>query len=186
MASTQFIKNSVLYSLCLLVLAGFSCFGLGSVLAQETPGSQQTRKDSGSQNSFSYRIQTTYGVQTSANVTGNLKADTEAVLKLKAGSLVTNKMGDEKGGSSVVFVSTPNGANVDLKGITGKNLFLIDDGTTFRSSLKSVDDSSNSTSNGKDTAKASNGTASATAVHTTTVTVEKGLTTFQNTFQQTF
>ena len=148
------------------------------VLAQQTPGLRETRKSGSSQNTFSYRIQTTYGATTSAQVSGNLTAETEAVLKLKSGSKVTNKMGDDNGNASAVFVATPNGGNVELKGITGENIFLIDDGTTFRAKLSTVDN--------PDPSVSSVGNASATATHSTSVIVEKGSTTFENYFEQTF
>jgi hypothetical protein len=107
-----------------------------------------------------------------------MRAETEAVLKLKSGSKVTNKIGDNSGNASAVFIATPNGGNVDLKGITGENLFLIEDGTYFRSKLSTIDN--------LDPAITSTGSASATATHTTNITVEKGNTSFQNTFQQSF
>ncbi len=147
-------------------------------LAQETPGLRESRQSGSSQNTFSYRIQTTYGATTSAQVSGNLRAETEAVLKLKAGSKVTNKVGDENGNASAVFVATPNGGNVELKGITGENIFLIDDGTVFRAVLSTIDN--------PDPNVTSVGNASATATHATSVIVEKGSTTFENSFEQTF
>jgi len=151
---------------------------VGPVFSQATPGLQDSRKSSGNANKFSYHIQTTYGTTTSAQVTGNMKAETEAVLRLKSGTIITNKMGDDNGNATAVFVATPTGGNVNLTGITGENIFMIDDGTYFRSSLETVgspDPSINST-----------GTASATATHTTSIMVEKGETSYQNTYDQTF
>lgn len=165
--------------LATLALAVFVLLGTYShSFAQQAPGMRETRNSSSSQNTFSYRIQTTYGATTSAQVSGNLKADTEAILKLKAGSKVTNKMGDDSGNASAVFVATPNGGNVELKGITGENIFLLDDGTMFRAKLTTIDN--------PDPSVSSIGTASATATHSTSVIVEKGSTTFENYFEQTF
>ncbi|WP_255004453.1 hypothetical protein [Cyanobium sp. HWJ4-Hawea] len=107
-----------------------------------------------------------------------MKAETEAVLRLKSGTKVTNKIGDNNGNASAVFVATPTGGNVALTGITGENMFFVDDGTFFRSALTSGDSQGSS--------GISTGSASATATHTTTVTVEKGSTEYQNYFQQTF
>lgn len=162
----------------LICTAAVLCCISSPVFAQATPGLQESRKSGGSQNTFSYQIKTTYGATTSAQVSGNLKAETEAVLRLKSGTVITNKLGDENGNSSAVFVATPNGGNVDLKGITGENIFLIDDGTYFKAKLESVE--------GSDSSVNSSGSASATATHTTSVIVEKGDTSYQNTFQQTF
>jgi len=161
----------------MLGLLAFGCH-TGVVFAQATPGGQETRKNSGNQDTFSYRIQTTYGATTSAQVSGNMKADTEAVLKLKSGTKITNKMGDQNGNASAVYMATPNGGNVELKGITGENIFLIDEGTMFRATL--------TTTEGGDPSVTSIGSASATATHATTVIVEKGSSTYENVFQQTF
>jgi len=153
-------------------------FNSMQVFAQATPGMEVTKRSTGMQNIFSYRITTTYGTSTSAQVSGNLKADTGATLKLKNGSIVTNKMGDANGNTSAVFVATPTGGNVDLKGLTGENIFLLDDGTTFHSNLTTIENPNPSVT--------SVGSASASATHTTTITVEKGFSTFENVFRQTF
>lgn len=168
---TKFLFKA-LGSLVLLLVCANESYG------QATPGVQSTNRSGGNQNNFSYRIQTTYGTSTSAVVSGNMTADVEAVLKLKTGTKLTNKMGDDNGNSSAVFIATPNGGNVDLRGITGENMFLIDDGTVFRSSLKTIDN--------LDPSITSTGSASATATHSTSVIVEKGSLTFENFFQQTF
>ncbi len=153
------------------------CFSY-SAFAQQTPGSRNTNQNIGNRNVFSYSIQSTYGTSTSSQVTGNMRAETEALLKLKSGSKVVNKVGDDSGNTSAVFIATPNGGNVNLRGITGENLFLIDDGTFFRSRVYTQDTlipGVNST-----------GSASATATHATNVVVEKSNTSFTSTFEQTF
>ena len=171
-------RNTVQHSLLYLALiAGVLFTGL-QAFAQATPGSEMTRRSSGMQSVFSYRITTTYGTSTSAQVSGNMRADTEATLKLKSGSIVTNKMGDAGGNTSAVFIATPTGGNVDLKGITGENKFLLEDGTSFRSHLSTIDN--------PDPTLTSSGSASATATHSTTITVEKGSSSFENVFRQTF
>ena len=149
------------------------------VLSQATPGMRDISKGSSTQNIFSYRIQSTYGTNTSAQVSGNMTADTEAVLRLKSGSKLTNKAGDYSGNSSAVFVATPTGANVNLSGLTGENLFLIDDGTYFRSALKSIDNPSNPT-------LTSSGTASATAIHTMTISIEQSTNSIQNYIEKAY
>lgn len=149
------------------------------VLSQATPGMRDISKGSSTQNIFSYRIQSTYGTNTSAQVSGNMTADTEAVLRLKSGTKLTNKAGDSSGNSSAVFVATPTGANVNLSGLTGENLFLIDDGTYFRSALKTIDNPSNPT-------LTSTGTASATAIHTMTISIEQSTNSIQNYIEKVY
>jgi hypothetical protein len=157
----------------------FCIFADLPVLSQATPGMRDISKGSSTQTIFSYRIQTTYGTNTSAQVSGNMTADTEAVLRLKSGSKLTNKAGDSSGNSSAVFVATPTGANVNLSGLTGENLFLIDDGTYFRSALKTIDNPSNPTIT-------SSGTASATAIHTMTISIEKSTNAIQNYIEKAY
>lgn len=128
-------------------------------------------------NDFSYQITTTIGTRTSADVTGNLIAENEAILNLQPGSIITNKIGDDNGNASAVFAATPNGASVNLTGITGQNLFIIDEGSSFRSSMRTLDPNLQVPSKGE---------ASATAVQSTTVKVESGTSTLINTFQQAF
>ena len=129
-------------------------------------------------NTFSYQIESTIGTKTSATVSGNILAETDAILNLKTGSKISNKIGDDSGNASAVFIATPNGANVDLSGITGENLFMIEDGTSFKSSLRMKD---NINSNVQ-----SIGEASSFAVQKTRVTVQKTNSTLINSFQQAF
>ena len=129
-------------------------------------------------NTFSYQIESTIGTKTSATVSGNILAETDANLNLKTGSKISNKIGDDSGNASAVFIATPNGANVDLSGITGENLFMIEDGTSFKSSLRMKD---NINSNVQ-----SIGEASSFAVQNTRVTVQKTNSTLINSFQQAF
>lgn len=137
-----------------------------------------TNTNSSTKSTFSYVVQSTYGVTTSANASPNFKTENEAILKLKSGSFVTNKFGSEAEQASAVFTATPSGANVDLNGITAKNLLLIDDGTYFRSSLKSVDN--------PDPNLPMQASASALATHTSSITVERGESTLTQSFSTSF
>jgi hypothetical protein len=155
--------------------------GAGLLLFPFTSHAQQvsnTNTNSTTRSSFSYSVQSSYGVTTTANASPNFRTENEAILKLKAGSFVTNKFGgdDEKAGA--VFTATPTGANVDLQGITAKNLLLIDDGTYFRSSLKTVDN--------PDPNVSMSASASALATHSSSITVERGESTLTQSFSTTF
>ena len=157
---------------------GFIVLFNNKATAQVAPGMRDISRGSSTQTVFSYRIQSTYGTSTSAQVNGNMVADTEAVLKLKSGTKLTNKSGDASGNSSVVFTATPSGANVNLSGLTGENLFLIDDGTYFRSALKTIDNPNPTIT--------SSGTASATASHAMTITIEKSANSIQNYLEKVY
>ena len=148
-----------------------------SVLAQ---AQGQTSGTTGSKSTFSYSVQSTYGVTTSANSNPNFIVDNEAVLLLKQGSFVTNKFGDDSGNAKAVFIATPTGGGVDLQGVTGKNLLLIEDGTMFRSSIRSVESEDFNPEYG------GVASGSALATHTSTVLVERAETTFSQSFATSF
>lgn len=154
-------------------------FGLAHGPAQAQLGLVERRNSSGSQQTFSYQIRSTFGASTSATSVGNMTAESEAVIVVKPGSLVTNKLGDASGNASAVFVATPSGANVNLTGITGENRYELDEGTYFKSSVKTRDP--NLQYEG-----ISNGSSSAYVIQSTTLTVEQGTSQFVNTFQQVF
>lgn len=137
---------------------------------------EKSNTNAGSSRTFTYSIQSTYGTQTSANASPNLKVETEAVLNLQRGSYITNKAGDIGGTTSAVFSASPGGTNVQLTGITADNLFLIDSGTRFRTALTTT------TPDGQP----SIGQASATATHSMTLTVADTQTSFYNTLRQNF
>lgn len=137
---------------------------------------EKSSTNAGSSRTFTYSIQSTYGTQTSANASPNLKVETEAVLNLQRGSYITNKAGDIGGTTSAVFSASPGGTNVQLTGITADNLFLIDSGTRFRTALTTT------TPDGQP----SIGQASATATHSMTLTVADTQSSFYNTLRQNF
>lgn len=155
-------------------------FGAGlvfaSTIATHAQVLERNNTNFGSNRTFSYSIQSTYGVTTSAQATPNLRVETEAVLNLQKDSYLTNKAGAVGGNTGAVFTTTPNGTNVQLTGITADNKFLIDTGTSFRSALTTSEQDG----------QPSNGTASATATHTMTVTVSNGESSFFNTLRQNF
>lgn len=137
---------------------------------------QRNNTSFGSNRVFSYSVQSTYGVTTSANASPNLRVDTEAVLNLKEDSYLTNTAGEVGGGTGAVFQNTPNGSNVSITGITADNKFLIDSGTKFRAALTTSSDDS----------QPSVGSATASASHSLTVTVTDGQSSFFNTLRQNF
>ena len=137
---------------------------------------ERTSTNSGTNRVFQYSVQSTYGTQTSADATPNLRVETEAVLNLKEDSFLTNTAGDVGGNTSAVFTTTPTGSNVVLSGITANNQFLLDTGTSFRSALTSTEPDG----------QPSVGSASATATHTMTITVSDGTSSFLNTLRENF
>ena len=137
---------------------------------------EKVNSNSGSSRNFTFQVISSYGVNTSANASPNLKVDTEAVLVLKKDSYLTNTAGKVGGSTGATFVTTANGSNVELTGITVDNRFLIDQGTKFRAAL------STSELDGQP----SIGNASASAFHSMTLSVIDSQSAFVNTIRQNF
>lgn len=137
---------------------------------------QRNNTSKGSRSTFSYSIQSTYGVTTSTEATPNLIVDAEAILNLKDGTIITNKAGTIGGDTGAVITTTPNGTDVQLSGITADNQFLIDDGTSFKSSIRTGE------LDGTD----QKGSASASASHSLVVTVTNNNTSFINALRENF
>ena len=158
-------------------------------------GVTERNSSTGTRNIFSYRIKSTIGTSTNTEATEGVTADAKATLVLKPGSKITNKFGDESGDASATFVATPNGGNVDLKGITGENIFEFDEGTILSSSVSTINEDtvieeSLESSGDLDTLSTSSilnkGSSSSFVVQDTSVTVESGFTNFINTLEQQF
>ena len=166
-----------LKSFCQLFFISISIFHLSPIVAPvKAQVLERNNTNFGSNRVFSYSVQSTYGVTTSANASPNLRVDTEAVLNLKEDSYLTNTAGAVGGGTGAVFQNTPNGSNVSLTGITADNKFLIDSGTSFRAALTTTEVDG----------EPSVGNASASASHTLTLTVTDGESSFFNTLRQNF
>ena len=163
------MSNLVYGAVALLVLmaAGYSAE------AQTVSSS----RSAGTNQNFSYSVQSTSGTQVSGQQSGNIIVNSTAILELTPGSLITNGIGGSGNGAGATFIATPSGGNVDLRGITANNLFQIQRGE-FKSTLETVPN--------PDPNLTSVGNSSALGVQTTTVTVNQGVSTFENTLQQAF
>ena len=132
---------------------------------------------SSSKSTFSYKITSTFTTQSSiegTNIIGNANAN----VILAPGGYITNKIGDANGNAGATFNASPNGSSVQLQGVTGENLYLLEGGSTFTSNINTIDN--------PDPSKPVRGTASATAIQTTIVDVNYGSEAFQSSFQQNF
>lgn len=158
-----------LYPLILLLIPTLAFNSNAQVLERRS-------SNSGTSQIFSYSISSSYGVNTSANATPNLIVNTEAVLNLQKDSYLTNKAGNIGGSTGAVFTASPNGSNVQLTGITADNKFLIDDGTSFKTSIES----------GTPDGNMQVGNASSTATHTMTLLVTLSNTAFATTIRENF
>ena len=187
-----FIKNICFYAK-IIALINLSFLLTPPTYAQL--GLTERNTSTGTRNTFSYRIKSTIGTSTNTEASGEVTADANATLVLKPGSKITNKFGNESGEASATFVATPTGGNVDLKGITGENIFEFDEGTVLSSSVSSLKnstiieetfDSSSNIDTLSNSSILNKGSSSSFVVQDTSVTVESGFTNFINTLEQQF
>ena len=137
---------------------------------------EQTGRSS-SQSTFTYKITSTFSTRSSIEGT-NIQGTADANVILAPGGFITNKIGDDSGNAGATFVASPNGSSINLQGVTGENLFLLEEGSTFTSNIETVDK--------PDPSKEVRGTASAIAIQETIVDVNYGSESFQSSFVQNF
>ena len=164
-----------------LWLMSFGLFSLFSIFP--TPysfaqvGILESTGRSSSKSVFSYKITSTFSTQSTVEGT-NVIGDAKANVTLAPGGYITNKIGDDSGNAGATFDASPTGSTVQLQGVTGENLYLLEGGSTFTSNIETVEN--------PDPSKAVRGTARATAIQTTIVDVNYGSESFQSSFEQTF
>ena len=159
-----------------LSLLGFFSF-LSTPYSYAQVGIIESTGRSSSKSVFSYKITSTFSTQSTVEGT-NIIGDAKANVELAPGGYITNKIGDESGNAGATFDASPTGSTVQLQGVTGENLYLLEGGSTFTSNIETVDN--------PDPSKAVRGTARATAIQTTIVDVNYGSESFQSSFEQTF
>ena len=166
------MKESLAFLKLILILSSL----LGSSALAQVGIIENTGRSS-SKSTFSYKITSTFTTQSQVEGT-NIVGKAKANVILAPGGYITNKVGDENGNAGATFSASPNGSNVQLQGVTGENLYLLEGGSTFTSDVQSIPN--------PDPSKAVRGTASATAIQTTIVDVMYGSEAFQSSFQQNF
>ena len=119
----------------ILILLFLAFFAGADVKSQQL----QNSLSSGSSNSLNITINNTFGVTTSANHNSNMISNNNAVLVLEPGSRVTDNIGENGDSLSADFIVTPTGANTSIQGINSTNNFVFGAGTSFSSSLQSID-----------------------------------------------
>ena len=162
-------------------LMSFGLFSLFSIFSRPYSfaqvGIRESTGRSSSKSVFSYKITSTFSTQSTVEGT-NVIGDAKANVTLAPGGYITNKIGDDSGNAGATFDASPTGSTVQLQGVTGENLYLLEGGSTFTSNIETVEN--------PDPSKAVRGTARATAIQTTIVDVNYGSETFQSSFEQTF
>lgn len=167
-----------LKAVCIPLMASSILSTFAYPARSQLAGMAQVNQSSGSSTYFKYQINSTFGTSTSVNANANVEASADAVLNLKPNSFITNEFGDSSGKASAVYTASPSGSSVDLTGVKAQNMLIIDQGTSFRSSARTIAN--------PNPLLQSTGSSSATGSHTSTLTIEQGSNSFSNTLQQAF
>ena len=169
---------STMFKVWLMSFGLFSLFSIFSIpYSFAQVGILDSTGRSSSKSVFSYKITSTFSTQSTVEGT-NVIGDAKANVTLAPGGYITNKIGDDSGNAGATFDASPTGSTVQLQGVTGENLYLLEGGSTFTSNIETVEN--------PDPSKAVRGTARATAIQTTIVDVNYGSESFQSSFEQTF
>ena len=117
------------------------------------------------------------GVYNTIDVSPNVEVINEASLVIKPGSTIQDSFGDAQGALSGNIVVTPGSANVNLSGLSAKNNYIIDQGTNFSSTMRSLP----GTNHGKAV-----GSTSVGMRHDMTLTIDQTTSSFSQSFSQSF
>ena len=158
----------------LLILLFLALFAGADVKSQQL----QNSLSSGTSNSLNITINNSFGVTTSANHNSNMISNNNAVLVLEPGSRVTDNIGENGDSLSADFIVTPTGANTSIQGINSTNNFVFGAGTSFNSSLQSIDN--------PDPSLPIRGNASAGIQHSLGIKVDQINSSFSSSFSNSF
>ena len=125
----------------------------------------------------SVSLSNTMGVYNTIDVSPNVEVINEASLVIKPGSTIQDSFGDAQGALSGNIVVTPGSANVNLSGLSAKNNYIIDQGTSFSSTMRSLP----GTNHGKAVGNTSVGMR-----HDMTLTIDQTTSSFSQSFSQSF
>ena len=138
----------------------------------------QNSISSGTSNSLNISINNTFGVNTSANHNANMTSNNNAVLVLEAGSRISDNVGGNSDSMSADFTISPTGSSTSIQGINSTNNILFGAGTSFSSSLRSIEN--------QDPTIQTRGNASAGFQHGLNIKVDQMNSSFSNSFSNSF
>lgn len=170
------------------LLAFASLFILFSALSTGRSGHAQITSNMGSGTSARTQItlSNSMGVYTQLDTSPNVQTNLQSTLNVEPGSTIQDSFGQgDQGALSGTIVVTPTSANVDIKGLSAKNNYIIGPGTGFSSEMKSL--------HGNDCTGAcaqyngqTRGNAGVGMIHNMSLTVDQTTSSFSNSFSQNF
>jgi len=131
-------------------------------------------------------LSNTMGVYTQLDTSPNVQTNLQSNLVIEPGSTIQDSFGQSDQGALSGSISiTPTSANIDIKGLTTKNNYIVGPGTEFSSDMKSLHGSdctgACSQYNGQ-----TRGNAGVGMIHNMTLTIDQTTSSFTNSFSQNF
>ena len=159
-----------------------------STLSLVSPVYPQITSNIGTGNSARTQISlsNTMGVYTQVDTSPNVQTNLRASLNIEPGSTIQDSFGQgDQGALSGTISITPTSANIDIKGLTTQNNYIIGPGTGFSSDMKTL--------HGNDCTGAcaqhngqTRGNAGVGMIHNMSLTVDQTTSSFSNSFSQNF
>ena len=170
-------KKKIRY--CWITITSFFCVLISDAIFFSRPVFSQITSNVSSGNNVrtSVSLSNTMGVYNTIDVSPNVEVINEASLVIKPGSTIQDSFGDAQGALSGNIVVTPGSANVNLSGLSAKNNYIIDQGTNFSSTMRSLP----GTNHGKAV-----GSTSVGMRHDMTLTIDQTTSSFSQSFSQSF
>ena len=161
---------------------------LFGVLFAEIPVHGQVTSNMGTGNTARTQItlSNTMGVYTQLDTSPNVQSSLQSNLNIEPGSTVQDSFGQgDQGALSGTISITPTSANIDIKGLSAKNNYIIGPGTEFSSEMKSL--------HGNDCTGAcaqyngqTRGNSGVGMIHNMSLTVDQTTSSFSNSFSQNY
>lgn len=128
--------------------------------------------------STSYTLKNVIGTSASGSFSGDVKLFSNSVVNIKEDSFIQNRFGGEDGTASLSYTDLGATKLLQIEGINAENEFILDEGTSFTSSIESGENESDLENN--------TGTTSALLIQETTIEytekAEESLSSFQQAF----
>ncbi len=131
-------------------------------------------------------LSNTMGVYTQLDTSPNVQSTLQSNLNIEPGSTIQDSFGQgDQGALSGTISITPTSANIDIKGLTTKNNYIVGPGTGFSSEMKTL--------HGNDCTGAcaqysgqTRGNAGVGMIHNMSLTIDQTTSSFSNSFSQNF
>ena len=157
-------------------------FALASSATYTKPSFSQSLVNQGitdsKSDSVSYTLKNVIGTSATGSFSGDVKLFSNSIINIKKDSFIQNRFGGDDGSASLSYSDLGETKFLQIEGIDAENEFILDEGTSFVSSIESGESSGEQENN--------TGTTNALLIQETTIEYkeksEESLTSFQQAF----